>query len=687
MKNIFLYLIISLFSISQLSAQLDRSQRPQPGPAPSIQLGDFETFTLDNGLKVIVVENRQVPVVSFQLTLDVDPVLEGEAKGYVSMAGSMLREGTTNRSKGELDETIDFIGASISTSSTGIFASSLTRHQETLLDLMTDILYNPSFPETEFQRLITQSKSGLATVRNDANAMASNVATAVVYGPDHPYGEIVTEESLDNITLDMVKQYYREHFKPNFAYLVIVGDIDAAEAKALTTTYFAHWEPGDVPTRNWSVPDLPRGRKVALANRSGAIQSVVVVTHPVVLPPGHDDAIKVSVMNSILGGGVFSGRLMQNLREDKGYTYGARSNISNDRLVGRFTARTEVRNSVTDSTVTEILYEMERMINEPVEESSLQLVKNFMTGSFARSLESPRTIANFALNIERFGLPDDYYVTYLEKLNEVSVQDVQEMAGKYLHPDRSYIVVAGNKDEVTETLIPFSSDGEVHLYDPFGRPAELTAMGDVPEGITADDVIDAYIDALGGRSRLEAVKDMTQHMTASTMGMQIQLITRQKAPDLVLVKTQMGGMTLSQQLFDGEKGVVATQMGVQEFTEGPEFEQLKLQAVMNMELSYTQYGIDIALLGIERVDGQNTYKIALTMPSGMQVFDYYSVDTGLKVRTESNGSIARYSDYKETDGILFAHRIIQEAGGQIIEMALDKVEINQGLDKSIFTIN
>ncbi len=686
MKQIFTSIVLSLFVVFTLSAQIDRSQRPEPGPAPVIQLGEFESFELDNGMKVIVVENRQVPVVSFQLTLDIDPVYEGDAKGYVSMAGSLMREGTTNRSKQEIDETIDFIGGSLSTFSTVMFASSLTRHQETLLDLMSDILLNPSFPEEELERLITQNKSGLATVRNDAGAMANNVSRAVVFGPDHPYGEITTEESLDNINIDQIRQYYHDHFKPNVAYMVIVGDMNANEAREVMETYFGSWEPGDVPTRTYPIPGLPDGRRVAFASRMGAVQSVVMVTHPVVLTPGHEDAIKVSVMNSILGGGAFSGRLMQNLREDKGYTYGARSNIGTDRLVSRFTARTEVRNEVTDSTVNEILREMDRMIYEPVEPGNLELTRNFMTGSFARSLESPRTIANFALNITRYDLPEDYYATYLERLNEVTIEDVQEMAAKYLNTENAIIVVAGNQDEVADKLIPFSATGQVELYDAFGRPVEESELRPVTEGVTIESVIESYLEAMGGRSKLESIRDMTQEMTASTMGMQIQILNYQKAPHYVLQKMQMGGMTLSQQLFDGEKAVVVSQMGRQEFTEGPEFEQMKMQAVMNMEMAYKEYGIEKELLGIEMIDGQPAYKVEVTYPSGNPAFDYYCLDSGLKIKTMSGQGTTTYGDYKEVDGIMVAHQVTQEAGPQILEMKIDQIRFNTGLEDGFFVI-
>lgn len=686
MKKIMSFILLSLLIVFAASAQLDRSQRPQPGPAPIIQLGDFESFTLDNGLKVIVVENHKVPVVSFQLTLDIDPLIEGDAKGFVDMGGSLLREGTTNRSKNEIDESIDFIGASLSTFSTGMFASSLTRHKETLLDLMSDVLLNPSFPESELQRMITQSISGLSTVRSDANAMARNVSTAVVYGEDHPYGEVVTEESLKNVNVDLIKDYYNTYFRPNVAYMVIVGDIKTADAKVLMNKYFGSWKPAEVPRKTYPTPKAPAGRRVAFADRTGAIQSVVSVTYPVVLTPGHPDAIKASVMNSILGGGMFSGRLMQNLREDKGWTYGARSNLSTDRLVGRFSVGSEVRNSVTDSTVVEILDEMRRLVYEPVDEDDLQLTKTSMTGNFARSLESPRTIANFALNTARYNLPDDYYATYLEKLNAVTVQDVQAMAAKYIKPDNAIIVVAGNKDEVADNLKQFSASGEVTFFDAFGRPLEQTAV-EVAEDLTAEQIIENYIKALGGRSKLESINDMSQEMSLAVMGQQATIKSYQKRPNLLLVETIMGGMSLSKQLFDGNKIAISSPMGSQEFTEGPPFEQAKLQAIMFPELNLNALGVRTKLMGAETLDGKNVYRIEVTTASGNKTYDYYSIETGLKVKSISEGITASFSEYKDVNGILFPHKVMQEAGPQMMEMTTIDIQMNTGLNDDLFKLD
>ena len=188
------------------------------------------------------------------------------------------------------------------------------------------------------------------------------------------------------------------------AYLIIVGDINMAEAKPMVEKYFGGWAKGDVPAHNYKMPQAPKATQVSFVNKVGAVQSQVSVSYPIKFKPGSEDAIPAAMMNNILGGGVFLGRLMKNLREDKAYTYGARSSLSSSDLVGSFSAGASVRNEVTDSAITEFLYEMKRMVMmEDVSEADLSLAKNQMSGSFSRSLESAQTIAGFALNIELYG--------------------------------------------------------------------------------------------------------------------------------------------------------------------------------------------------------------------------------------------------------------------------------------------
>jgi zinc protease len=686
MKRYILSIVLSIAVVLGVTAQIDRSKRPEPGPAPTIKIGDFKSFKTKNGITVIVVENRKVPVVSFSLRLDIDPVFEGDAKGYVDFAGALMREGTTNRSKKQIDETIDFIGGSLSTQSSGIFASSLTRHKETLLDLMADVLLNPVFPEDELTKRINQSKSALQMNKTDANAIARNIATTQVYGTEHPYGEVVTEETLDNITVNHLKQYYNTYFKPNVAYMVIVGDIDVKEAKKIINKYFGKWKTGQVPRHSYATPTAPAARRVAFGDRIGASQSVTSVTYPLNLTPGHADEIKVSVMNNIFGGTLFSARLLQNIREDKGYTYGAYSRLGSDPLVARLSTSAEVRNDVTAATITEKFFEMNRMRNEPVSEETLNLIKNNMNGSFARSLESPRTIANFAFNIMRYNLPKDYYATYLERLAAVTVEDVQAMAQKYLLPENAIVVVAGHKGEVAESLKQFSASGEVEFFDAFGRPVSEEAIKPVPRGVTLSTVLNKYFDAIGGKENLMAIQDMETRMRTNMMGMEILMSMYQKAPNLLRVETAMGGNIMSVQVFDGTKAVVSQMGQKMQFTEGPQFEAMKMQAILNAEINYEKYGITKELVGIEVVDGQNAYRVEVKSPSGQQTTEFYSVETGLKSRTDSSMGYSKFSDYRAVGNLKFPFQLEQQAGPQKMDVEITEIKINKGIENSLFEL-
>jgi len=431
MKKIISIITVVACAIN-MSAQvkIDRSKAPEPAAAPPINIGDPAEYTLPNGLKVFVVENHKLPRVSFQLTIDNDPIMETGKVGYSSMAGDMLSAGTKNRTKAQIDEEVDFVGGDLITSSTGLYVSSLKQHTDKVLSIASDIILNPSFPQEELDKKKKQAISSLKNVKTDPNAMMARVKSVLLYGKDHPYGEIQTKSDINNITIEDCKEYYNTYYRPNSAYLVVVGDIKPKKALKLVEEYFGAWQKKDVPKHTYEMVKAPANTRVAFVSKPGAVQSVINVSYPIDLKPGSADEIGVKVMNSILGGGVFSGRLMQNLREDKAFTYGARSGFRANKLVGSFNAFASVRNSVTDSAVTEFLYEMNKIAAEPVTEDELQLVKNNMSGQFALSLESPQTIARFALNIQRYGLPKDYYQTYLQKIESITIKDVQAMAKK-----------------------------------------------------------------------------------------------------------------------------------------------------------------------------------------------------------------------------------------------------------------
>ncbi len=665
---------------------LDRSQAPKPGPAPKIQMGTYESFELENGLECIVVKNDKLPRVSFQYTLNIDPTMEGDKAGMQDMVGEMLSRGTKNRSKQELDEEVDFIGATLSTYSTGVYASSLTKHSDKIIELMADVLLNPTFPEEELEKVKTQTLSGLASAKNEPNAIAGNVADVLNYGKSHPYGELMTEETVANITAKDIKSFYFDNFNPNAGYLIIVGDIDVKAAQAKMQKYFDEWKKGTPTKRSYDVPTAPEATTVAMVDRPGSVQSVINVTYPVDLKPGAADLIAASVANGVLGGGGFSGRLMQNLREDKGFTYGSRSSLSYDPLVGVFSASASVRNEVTDSAVTEILYEIERLSKEKVAPEDLQKIKNIMAGRFARSLERPQTVANFALNIARYDLPADYYEKYLERLAAVTAEDVMRVSKKYLTANNANILIVGDKDAVAKKLEKFDSKQQVNFYDNYGNRVTET---EVEVTITGEQVIENYIKAIGGKDALMNVKDIQKSAEMEMQGQKLSLVTMQKAPNKYKESMKMQGMVVQQQTFDGTKGAVSGMQG-NKTLEGDELKALAEQAVLFSELTYGKAGYKLEVKGIEKIDGSDAYKLAVVSPSGNKSTQYFDVKSGLKVRTVSTQGPATVTinsgNYKEIGGIMFPHLSKISAGPQNIEAKIIEIKVNTGISDDEFKV-
>ncbi len=685
MKRIFSITIL-LALVTAVSAQLDRTTPPKPGPAPEVQIGDYEKFTLPNGLTVIVVENNKVPVVSYSMTLDITLPAEGELAGYIDIAGEMLAGGTTSRSKAEIDEAVDFLGATLSTYSKGIYARSLSKHSEPLLEIMSDVLLNPTFPQEELDKQIIRGKTAIQANKEEPSVIAQNIAETLVFGKNDPYGEIVSEESLENISTENLRNYYNSYFRPNAAYLVIVGDINTRQAKEQAKKYFGKWKKAPIPENSFPYPDRFSDPEVAVSNKDGANQSTILVAHEVNLTPGHPDLPKTRVMNGILGGDSFNNRLFQNLREDKAYTYGAESMLDPDERVGSFSAFAQVRTSVTDSALTEILNEMERMRTELVSDEELQLIKNVIIGNFGRALEDPQTVARLALNIERYDLPDDYYENYLKKITEVTKEDVREAARTYLKPDEAVILAVGNVSAIKDKMKAFSPSKTVTQYDYYGNIVEKKA---VDEKISAEGVLKKYIQAIGGEDKLSAVKDLQMKMAMSVQGMSLKIEMLQKRPDKFYQATSMNGNVVSMQVLNGERAKMKTPMGEQNL-EDDALAALKESARIYPELTYLKDSVELKLDGVETVNETETYKMIVTKPSGISTTVFYGVNDGLKYKevseTPQGVASTTYDNYTQIDGIQFPMAMKQVLGPQSFDIEVTEIAVNEGIDDSKFEI-
>lgn len=625
---------------------MDRSKLPESGPAPEIKIGEAETFTLDNGLKVFLVKNNKLPRVAFTLVLERDPIMEGEKSGMTGFVGDMMMAGTTNRTKDQLDQEVDFIGASLSASSTSMFASSLKKHQGKVLDLMADVLFNPVFPQEELDKLKKQTLTNLAQSKDNPNAISGRLSRAVLFGKNHPYGESSNETTINNIEVEDVKKYYATYFKPNIAYLAIVGDMDKAEAEKVVKQYFGDWNQGDVPKFTYPMPERASKRAVALVDRSSSVQSVINLTQPVKMKIGDEDYITSRLLNQILGGGSAS-RLFMNLREDKGYTYGAYSSIGADKLVATISANASVRTEVTDSAVYEFIHEIQNLVENGVTEEELAKAKAELSGSFGRSLEQPATVAQFALNTDRYKLPKDYYATYLQKLNAITVENINATAKRLIEPDKFIITTVGNGAEIKETLAQF---GEVTMYDNMGMPAkELKADADM----TAEKVLDAYLTAIGGVEKVKAIKTAKISMDAEVMGTPLNLaFVYDSQNGRYGQKLSVGGNVMQKTTLMDGKGSMSVQGNSMEMTDA-QLAEAKLNSYLFPEAVYAENGYTLTFDGLKDVDGTPAYKVIIATASGAKLTNYYAQESGLKIKYENPASgDTFYSDYQAKDGVL-----------------------------------
>lgn len=686
MKHIFYSAALLLATLAGTAQDIDRSKAPKPGPAPVINIADPASFMLPNGLKVFVVTNKKLPQVSATLTIDRDPVFEGDKAGLISMTGSLMRRGTAKMDKSTLDEAVDFLGGELSTSSSSVSASALKKSFPKLMELMADVALRPAFDSRELETVRKQTLSGLVQAKDDPNAIANNVSSMLMYGKDHPYGEVETEKSVQRVTVADIKKYHQTYWKPNIAYLILVGDITVEEARSMATRHFGSWAKAAVPAGKYNPVAAPGKTYVAVVDRPSSVQSVISINAPVQLKPGAPDAIPASVMANVLGGG-FSSRLNQNLREKYGFTYGAGGDVSPDKLVGSFSASASVRNEKTDSAVGQFLYEFKRIRSEIASDSEVTALKNYMSGGFARSLENPATVAAFALNVARYQLPKDYYRTYLTRLAAVKPTDVKDMAGKYVPANNLIITIVGNAREIAKGLEKY---GEVKYFDIDGNPIAAPVVKEVSGDVTAESVLRKALQAYGGEEAIAAIKDASLTGTMGLMGQTFAYVQQHVMPDGYFAAIKMGEMALMTQKKAGSE-YSASMQGASMPVEGDAKADLDAKAMLYEERYYLSTpGYQFELQGIEAVEGKEAYKMKITSPGGSTSTSFFDVATGLRVkdmREQELGPMGKvvmtttFKEYKAYNGVQIPVKVNIDAGPLKQDIDITDVKINTGLKK------
>ncbi len=675
-----LYILSGLFLTLIMQAQI--IPQPKSGPSPTVKIGKPKTFELSNGLKVMVVENHKLPRISYTLSLDNTPYIEGDKKGVSELTSALIGSGTNKISKDAFNEEIDFLGASINFTSNGAYASGLSKYSNRILELMADGVINPSFTQEEFDKNKARLIENLKTEEKSVPSVARRVQNALTYGKNHPYGEYLSETTINNVTLADVKANYNTYFVPEKAYLVVIGDVSFEKVKDQVEALFSPWQKATAPSLTITDPKDVQYTQINFIDMPNAVQSEIAVLNVSNLKMSDQDYFATIVANQILGGD-FNGYLNMNLREKHGWTYGARSDIGGSKYVSSFGAYSQVRNAVTDSAVVEFMSEIKRIRTEKVSDKVLNNIKAGYIGRFVMQVEKPQTVAVYAMKIKTQALPEDFYENYIKSINAVTADDVLRVANTYFKAENARIVIVGKGSEVLPGLERLKIP--IFYFDKYGNPIEkIVAKKSIPVGVTAKTVLDTYIKNIGGEKALSNVKSILTLSSGTIQGTPVELISKTTSSNQMLKEVKAMGMSMMKQVVN-EKGAYLVQQGQRKDFTGDELANMKASAQTFEELTLVKKS-SILLVGIENLNNTDVYVIK----DGKSTY-YYDLKSGLKVadaKTLEQGEqsvtqITNYSDYKEVKGIKFPYKTTLNIGIEILLTTTD-IKINEGVNDADF---
>jgi zinc protease len=447
-----------------------RQQPPAPLAPRPLNLPSPEETTLPNGLRVVVVEESRLPLVSFRLALGTGDAFDPPAlPGLTDVMTSMLTEGTTTRNSRQIADEVARLGATLSAGASSdystVAASALASYGERVLELLADVTLNPSFPADELELTKQNAQQNLIAQRGQASFLATEMVARVVFG-EHPYSVVSpTPESIEGMSSERLADFHRQMFVPNNAVLFVVGDVRRDAVLTQVEHLFGGWQAGEVAQAEFPAPPVRDARTLYLVDRPDSAQSNIVIANTAITRT-HPDYFPLLVMHTVLGA-TASSRLFMNLREEKGYTYGAYTSLDARRTAGTFRATAEVRTQVTGASLKEFFYELERIRTDNVSDKELNDAKSYLTGVFPIRLETQEGLIDQLVQIKMHGLPEGYLHTYRERIGAVTLEEVRRVANEQIKPDRAAVVVVGDAAALAAEVAPYA--GQIEVYDSTGQ--------------------------------------------------------------------------------------------------------------------------------------------------------------------------------------------------------------------------
>jgi zinc protease len=455
MKSKAILALLALAAAAPLSAQ-QKEAPPEPGKPREFSVPAPRKFKLENGLAVTLVEYGTLPKVTVRLAIRSGNIDEKAGEVWLAdLMGDLLSQGTETKTAAQIAEAAARMGGALDVNvgedRTDIGGDVLSEFGPEMAALIADVAMHPKFPESELARLKADRARRLSIAKSQPQQMANEKFRSLLY-PDHPYGRLFpTEEMLKGFTIEQVRAFYAANLGAARSHVYVAGKFDSQAMEAAIRKAFGSWKRGPEPSVN--IPKPKNEHRLETVDRPGAVQSTIYLGMPVT-DPSSPDWIPQAVMNALLGGS-FGSRITSNIREQKGYTYSPSSQVSVRYRDAYWVETADVTTKDTGASLKEILAEIKRLQTEPPTEKELKGIQNYLAGTFVLQNSSRVGILGLLAFVDLHGLPDDYLNSYVSRVYAVTPAQVQQMAAKYIQPDRATIVVVGDKKVIAEQIVPY----------------------------------------------------------------------------------------------------------------------------------------------------------------------------------------------------------------------------------------
>lgn len=665
---------------------IDLHKKPEAALVKEVPFPKYEEVKLKNGMKLLIIEDHEQPTFDMRMQLLPGTTGDGDKPGLASMTLNLLPKGTSSRSALDIAKALDGLGAGVRVSAAGdamsVSASGLKKHLSTILDIYADILMNPAFANDEVEKMRTQAVEGVRYEKSEAGQLVQALARKTVYGESHPYAVKESEESLKSITIEDIKKFHSSYFKPNNAYLAIVGDVTKSEIVPMLEKAFASWKSGAAPAvKIPPIKPMPKG--VYFIERPSSVQSSFVITGPSV-PYNDPNFETISLTADVIGSG-FGGRLFRTLRETYSYTYTPFGFVTRAKEANRFVAGADVRNNVTDSAIIVTKNELAKLTKEAPSKDDLYRLQRYTVGSFLMSFENTEYLASLLQLAELNNIPFSRVKNYPARIMAITPADIQKTAAQYMNPENMSVVVVGSR----EVLTSLEKFGPIYQYDLNIEPVRVVAVESV--SMSADELVAKHVQALGGNDAVKGLKSLTTNsevvLSAGPQSFKGKSLIKHKAPGKVVSMTDITVMK-QERWVSGNKAWESSNGSPAAELSGQELENAMYEASIVPLATLKDKGYSLQIEGKQG----DTYILKAKSGLGNEKTFYIDANTLMVNKVEylaesPQGTMPvteEYSNYAPVGGVKLPKNVTTTMGPGITVKMTNTFEANPTIDDKDF---